>query len=183
MGEEFRYPAEEFILLGKVAKAHGLRGEVKIFTYSGHPENIVSYHELVLVDRDGNLSDPLAVEKSRVQGKMAVVQLETIHSRNGAEAIEGRGVLLPKSLLPETGDGEYYWHHCQGKLVVGTDSQVIGRVKALFNNGAQDVLIVEGQLDEILIPMTREIVIEEDEEKLIVDPPPGLLELNSEKDV
>ena len=53
----------------------------------------------------------------------------------------------------------------------------------IFNNGAQDVLIVEGMREDILIPMTREIVIREEEGKLIVDPPPGLLELNSEADM
>lgn len=183
MGETYRYPDEDFILLGKVVKAHGLRGEVKIFTYSGHPENIGTYSELVLLDGPETLSQPLKVQRSRVQGKMAIVQLESINNRNGAEAIEGKGVLLPKSSLPETGDDEYYWHQYEGKLVVDTNSREIGRIRALFNNGAQDVLIVEGAFQEILIPMTRQIVIREDGEKLIVDPPPGLLELNSETDV
>lgn len=182
MGEEYTFPKEDYILLGKVAKAHGLRGEVKIFSYSGNPENIGTYGQLVLVDRSGTLSSPLAVYKSRVQGKMAIVQLESIADRNEADAIEGRGVLLPKSLLPDTGEDEYYWHQYEGKLVVDTHSTVIGRVKALFNNGAQDVLIVEGAGEEILIPVTKEIVIKEDKEKLIVDPPPGLLELGSETD-
>jgi 16S rRNA processing protein RimM len=183
MGEEFRYPKEEFILLGKVAKAHGLRGEVKILAYSGHPENIGCYRELVLVDGPETLTQPLQVQRSRVQGKMAIVQLESITDRSGAEAIEGNGVLLSKSLLPETGADEYYWHQYEGKMVVDTNSRQIGRIKALFNNGAQDVLIVEGMREDILIPMTREIVIREEEGKLIVDPPPGLLELNSEADM
>lgn len=182
MSEEYTYPKKDYLLLGKVAKAHGLRGEVKIFSFSGHPENIGTYRELVLTDSSGTLSTPLAVYKSRVQGKMAIVQLESIANRNEAEAIEGRGVLLPKNLLPNTGEGEYYWHQFEGKLVVDIDSTIIGRVKALFNNGAQDVLVVEGERQEILIPVTKEIVVEEDAEKLLVNPPPGLLELGAEND-
>lgn len=182
MSEEYAYPKEDYLLLGKVAKAHGLRGEVKIFTYSGHPENIGTYRELVLADSSGILSPPLAVYKSRVQGKMAIVQLESVATRNEAESIEGKGVLLSKNLLPDTGEGEYYWHQYEGKLVVDVDATILGRVKALFNNGAQDVLIVEGERQEILIPVTKEIVVGEDEEKLIVAPPPGLLELGSENE-
>ncbi|MFW2364988.1 MAG: ribosome maturation factor RimM [Desulforhopalus sp.] len=182
MGEEYIYPEEEYILLGKIAKAHGLKGEVKVFSYSGHPENIGTYGELVLVDGSGTLSTPLAVLRSRVQGKMAIVQLESVNSRNEAESIEGRGVLLSKVFLPDADDDEYYWHQYEGKLVVHINSTVIGRIEALFNNGAHDVLVVESGGQEILIPVTKEIVVKEDEEKLVVDPPPGLLELSSDND-
>lgn len=182
MGEEYTYPGDDYILLGKITKAHGLRGEVKIFSYSGHPENIGTYGELVLVDGSGTLSAPVTVRRSRVQGKIAIVQLESINSRNEAEGIEGRGILLPKTFLPDPGDDEYYWHQYEGKLVVDINSTVIGRIKALFNNGAHDVLVVESDGQEILIPVTKEIVVKEDKEKLIVDPPPGLLELSSDND-
>ena len=100
MTEIFPYPADKYVLLGKVTRAHGLRGDVKIFSFSGQPENFSGYQEIVLVDTAGTLSLPLAVENFRIQGKTVVVRLASINSRELAEKIEGKGVLLAKSRLP-----------------------------------------------------------------------------------
>ncbi len=182
MVQDFSYPADKYVLLGKVAKAHGLRGEVKIFSFSGQPENFCEYREIVLVDLAGNLSSPLAVEKFRVQGRIAIVQLASVNSRNRAEEIEGRGVLLAKNLLPETAEGEYYWYQYEGKLVLDQSGQTIGRVESLFSNGAQDIMIVKSGEAEILIPITKDIIVRETANKLIVNPPPGLLNLANDSD-
>jgi 16S rRNA processing protein RimM len=180
MAKDFSYPADKYVLLGKVAKAHGLRGEVKIFSFSGQPENFSGYKEIVLVDTSGNLSSSLAVEKFRAHGKTAIVQLASINSRDRAEEIEGRGVLLAKNLLPDTADGEYYWYQYEGKLVLDQSGQTIGRVESLFSNGAQDIMVVKSGDKEILIPVTKSIIVGETAEELIINPPPGLLDLTNE---
>lgn len=182
MAEDYSYPADEYLLLGKITKAQGLRGEVKIFLYSGQPENIADYTELVLVDKSGKLSSPLTILHSRAQGKAAIVQLASISTRNAAEDIDGMGVLLAKKHLPEIGENEYYWHQYQGKLVVDVDGHAIGRVAHLFTNGAQDILVIKVGKEEILIPVTKAIVVGETDETLIIKPPPGLVELNGESD-
>jgi len=181
MAEDFHYPADEYLLLGKITKAHGMRGEVKVFLYSGQPENIRSYKELFLIDRHGELSEPLSVVRSRDQGKLAIVQFASVTDRDQAEEIEGRGVLLAKSDLPEIPEDEYYWHQYLGKAVVDVTGKILGRVEHIFRTGLQDVLVVK-RLDvdeEILIPVTREIIVGETAGELTVDPPPGLLEINS----
>jgi 16S rRNA processing protein RimM len=182
MAEDYRYPADRYLLLGKITKAQGLRGEVKIFLYSGQPENLADYPELVLVDISGKLSAPLAILKSRAQGKAAIVQLATVSTRTAAEGIDGRGVLLDKKYLPAIGDHEFYWHQYQGKLVVDVNGRLIGRVDRLFTNGAQDVLVIETGKEEILVPVTKSIVVGETAEKLIIEPPPGLMELNADSE-
>ena len=111
-------PADEYLLLGKVAKPQGLQGDLKIFLHSGQPENVAHYKELRLVDRDGVISPPLAVLSSRVQGKTAIVRLASITNRTEAEQVEGQGVLLARHHLPTVGENEYYWHQYQDKLVV-----------------------------------------------------------------
>jgi 16S rRNA processing protein RimM len=180
MVKDFSYPADKYVLLGKVTKAHGLQGEVKIFSFSGQPENFCGYKEIVLVDIAGNLSAPLTVEKFRVQGRTVIVQLASVTSRNLAEKIEGRGVLLAKNLLPDTTEDEYYWYQYEGKLVLDQSGQTIGRVESLFSNGAQDIMIVKSGEAEILIPITKSIIVRETAEELIVNPPPGLLDLTNE---
>ncbi len=180
MVKDFSYPSDEYVLLGKVAKAQGLRGEVRIFSFSGQPENFCGYREIVLVDSSGKLSPPLTVERFRVQGRFTIVQLASIKSRDQAEEIVGRGVLLAKSLLPDTADDEYYWYQYEGKLVIDQSGRTIGRVESLFSNGAQDIMVVKSGEEEILIPITKSIIVEETAEQLIVNPPPGLLDLANE---
>lgn len=179
MAQEFKYPAAEYLLLGKVVKAHGLRGEVKLFLYSGQPENLAGYKELVLVDKSGGLTCPLAIVASRIHGKAAIVRLASVSSRTQAEAIENRGVLLARKHLPTIGAHEFYWHQYQNKVVVDTAGREIGSVENIFTNGAQDILVIRSGIDEILIPVTESILVGETADKLIINPPPGLLELNS----
>jgi|GEM_PF-188653 len=182
MAEEYSYPADHYVLLGKVAKAHGLRGEVKIVSFSGQPENFSGYKEIVLVDSAGSLSLAQAVKKFRVQGRNAIVQLAFINNREQAEGIEGMGVLLAKDLLPKAAEDEYYWYQYQGKLVIDQNGTEIGRVENLFSNGAQDILVVISGQEEILIPVTKEIIVGETDQELIVAPPPGLLDLTRDTD-
>ncbi len=180
MAVEYSFPAGKYVLLGKVAKAHGLRGEIKIISFSGEPENFHRYKEVVLVDRSGNLILNLAVENVRTQGKTAITKLASVNSRERAEEIEGMGVLLAKDLLPEIAEDEYYWYQYQGKLVLDLHGQAIGKVENLFSNGAQDILVVRSGVKEILIPITKSILVRETAEELIIDPPPGLLNLTDE---
>lgn len=180
MTEEYSYPTDKYVLLGKITKAQGLRGEVKIFSFSGQPENFQEYRELVLVGKTGTISHPLVVENRRIQGKTVIVKLVSISNRNQAEEIEGKGVLLAKDHLPEPVGDEYYWYRYEGKLVRDLNGRNIGRVKSLFNNGAQDILVVKSGKEEILLPITKSILVRETGEELIVDPPPGLLDLYNE---
>lgn len=175
---DVKYPKDKYLLVGKTTKPHGLRGEVKIYCYSGQPENFLEYKELTLCDLKGKLTGPIAVTKSRVQGKTAVVKFASIGDRTAAESIEGYGVLLLKEHLPETGPGEYYWHQYEGKQLVEKDGTLIGTVKKIFNSGAQDILVVQTKSDEVLIPVIDNFIVEENDERIVVELPPGLLEIN-----
>jgi 16S rRNA processing protein RimM len=180
MADDYNYPTDKYVLLGKVTKAHGLRGEVKIFSFSGQPENFKGYKEISLINYAGKLSTALAVEKFRVQGKTVIAQLATVKSRDRAEEIEGMGVLLAKELLPDSAKNEYYWYQYEGKKVFDQSGHTIGIVESLFNNGAQDIMVIKSGKEEILIPVTKSIIVSETAEQLIVNPPPGLLDLNNE---
>jgi 16S rRNA processing protein RimM len=182
MKQDYPFPTEEFLLLGKVAKAHGMRGEIKIFSYSGQPENIAAYKELVLVDNMGTLSDPLTVLSCRVQGKIAITRLQTISNRNQAENIEGMGVLIAKKFLPELAEDEFFWHQYVGKTVTDLKEHDIGKIETIFSNGTQDIMVIRAGNREILVPISKAIVVGESAEKITIDPPPGLLELYTDSD-
>jgi len=177
MVQNYSFPTKDFLLLGKVAKAHGMRGEVKIFPYSGQPENIKAYRELVLVDSEGIMSPPLTVLSCRIQGKLAITALASVTNRDKAEHIKGMGVLLARKCLPELVENEFYWHQYVGKTVRNLEGKTIGEIKTVFNNGAQDVMAINAVTGEILVPISRDTVVREDNEGIIIDPPPGLLEI------
>lgn len=177
---EQMYPKDKYLLVGKTTKPHGLRGEVKIYCFSGQPENFLEYKELTLRDLKGRLTGPIAITASRVQGKSAVVKFATIADRTAAEEIEGYEVLLLKEHLPKAKPGEYYWHQYEGKQLVDKDGALIGTVKELFNSGAQDILVVDTNNDDVLIPVIDDFIVEETNDKIVVDLPPGLLEINAD---
>ena len=181
MTDGSRYPKDTYILLGKVTKAHGMQGELKVICYSGEPENLRHYRELIFINSNGKRSIPFPLKATRKQGKYAIVRIAEVNNRDEAERFEGLEVLLDKNQLPSLEKDEYYWHNLEGTLIQDTARKELGVVETVFNNGAQDVLIVKGKSGEFFIPVTKEIVIGEEEGALIVDPPPGLLHLNVEK--
>ncbi|BCL60369.1 ribosome maturation factor RimM [Desulfomarina profundi] len=177
MTQEFSFPTQDFILLGKVVKAHGMRGEFKMVSFSGQPENLSAYKELILVDRKGTMSPALSVISTRNKGKMAIVHLESISDRTRAEYLEGMGVLLARKELPALKEDEFYWHEVIGKKVNDLTGVFVGTVGNIFSNGKQDILVIHDGENEILVPITRETIVAETGEAVTIDPPPGLLEL------
>ena len=75
MADDYIFPKDEYILIGKIGKAHGLRGEVKIHALASNENNLLDYKTVVLVDTQGKLSPPLIIEKGRLQGKNRIVKI------------------------------------------------------------------------------------------------------------
>lgn len=179
MNDDFPYPTETHLLIGKIIEPHGLKGDVKIFSFAGQPENIQHYKKLVLVTPSGQLTPPYAAEKCRVKGKTAIVKLTSVNDRKSAEAIHGMGVLLLKEDLPQPGNDEFYLYQMEGLTVITDEGRRLGTVTTIFSNGAQDLLVVQDNGKEYLIPILDSIIIHHDAEKIVIAPPPGLLEINS----
>lgn len=180
MVDTFSYPEELYVLIGIVAKAQGLHGEVAIRAFSDQPENFADYPTLRLVDKEGTLSPELKVETLRIHKGKATIKFDRVTDRGFAEKVVGMGVLVARELLPEPDEDEFYYQDLIEKTVITTDGTVVGKVKSLFSTGAQDVLVVDSGGSELLIPVTSEIVRITDEQELVIDPPPGLLDINRE---
>lgn len=179
MTDSFSFPADIFILIGKVAKAHGLKGEIKIHPFSGQPGNIGDYQKVVLVDKAGRLSSPLAVKKSRAAGKIAIVQLDGIDDRNQAEHVCSMGVLIYKTDLPQLESNEFYYHELIGLSVQTEDGKLLGKVDNIFSNGAQEIMEIKGKGQHYLVPVIQGVILNHDKNKIIIAPPPGLLDINA----
>ncbi|MBU0681572.1 MAG: ribosome maturation factor RimM [Proteobacteria bacterium] len=168
------------IHVGTVAKPHGIRGEVKIFCLSGQPENFRDYPALVLIAEDGERCD-YTVSSLRVQGKFVVVALAGVIDRNRAEELYGSQVWVDQEYLAPLADDEFYWHDVMGAEVVDVQGNVIGNLISLMTTGGGELLVVRKDSDEVLIPSRPEFLVEIGADRIIVDLPPGLLDINRAK--
>lgn len=169
---------DRYLLIGKVVKAHGIKGEVKLHPYADDPANIVHYRELMLRGGPAGGGRAYDVHRCRPQGKLAIVALADIVDRDQAEELIGCEVWVDKEQLPELDDDEFYWHEFVGLTVVTEEGRELGSVSSLMSTGAHEVMVVTGRGREYLIPARPEFIVHRDAQRLVIAPPPGLLEIN-----
>ncbi len=164
-------PADDHVVLGRLTSPYGVKGWLKVYSYTGPMEGVLDYPEWVL--RLGARLERRRLLQGRRHGKGLVALLEGCDSREGAEALAGAEILLPKAELPGLDAGEFYWHQLEGLRVVTREGVVLGRIDHLFETGANDVMVVKGALDpdaidgeERLLPyLPDEVILEVDLEK------------------
>ncbi len=164
--------------LGKIVKAHGIKGEVKVLPFSGVPEDLLTMAEIEL--RHGGEGRIFKLERIRPQGRLAIMRLTGVVGRDMAEELVGSEVWGDEESLPELGADEFYWHEVEGLEVKTIAGLRLGRVQSLLATGAHDVLIITDGSSEYLVPAINEIMVSLDKAAgvLVIDPPPGLLEIN-----
>lgn len=164
------------VLLGHITDAHGIRGEVKIHSYTSEPADIAAYGPLS--DDAGRRS--FAIQSLRVSGSKLVARIEGITDRNAAEALKGTGLFVPRDRLPRTEDEEWYVSDLVGCRAVDRDGDNFGEVVGVHSFGAGDLLEIKpaGRSVTVLLPFTRDCVPEVDlaAGEITVAPPPGLLD-------
>jgi 16S rRNA processing protein RimM len=148
---------ERFVTLGHVSGAHGLQGWVKVYSDTSPRENIVSYSPWYL-RRDGGQEQAWKVKSGRLQGKLVVAKLEGCNDRDCAESLIGMQILVPRSALPPTTEGEYYWADLVGLRVHTVDGLDLGRVERLFETGANDVIVVVGDRERLIPYVWQQVV-------------------------
>jgi len=172
--------ADDLVVIGEIVKPHGIKGEIKVYSYSERPENFKHYKEIILQEPVGSRKRLYRVLKSREQGKLAILQLEGVASREAAENLQGSKVWLRKADFPQLDTDEYYWHQLKGLAVINESGRLLGKVSRLFSTPAHDIMIVTGAGHEYMIPVTGDIIrkIDEQEGIITISPPIGLLEIN-----
>ena len=144
------------VLLGRIASAHGIRGEVLIHAYTQAPENIGAYGPLS--DADGMRT--FTVASARVTQKGVVARLEGVNDRNAAEALRGVELYVDRKRLPATSEDEFYQADLVGLSAVDSSGEALGTIVAVHNFGAGDLLEIRlaasGKTE--LIPFTDEVV-------------------------
>ncbi|WYD81072.1 MAG: ribosome maturation factor RimM [Candidatus Electrothrix gigas] len=169
----------ELVLVGKVTKAHSIKGEIKVHPFSGSPQTMLAYPE-ILLDAEGCVSPvPYRVERARVQKNAVLLQLTGCTDRNAAEKLVHSKVYVHEDALPAPKPDELYLRDLEGKLLQTQDGQTVGRIQSFLANGLQDLLCVKSNGEEYLIPLVPEFLQTVDKDTVTVSLPPGLLEINN----
>lgn len=163
---------------GRVVKAHGLSGEVKILPFSREVENLSKIKRLFIqIKQDEEPCEFNIVRRSLVKGS-GILELEGINSVDAAEKLRGGLVLVETSDLLDTDEDEYYWFQLIGLSVYTTDGKYVGKVDNLIDREPQSLLVVKDNEREYLIPMIDTIVkqINLENSQIVISPIEGLLD-------
>ncbi|KLJ01419.1 ribosome maturation factor RimM [Luteimonas sp. FCS-9] len=149
MNDPTRQPSQRMIQLGKVHGAFGVRGEVKLESFTEPRSAIFRYQPWVLRDGRGG-ERTLSGARGRETPKGVVATLPDIADRDAAEATRGLEVWVPRDALPPPAPGEYYWVDLEGLHVRNLDGADLGTVSHLFSTGANDVLVAHGERERMI---------------------------------
>jgi 16S rRNA processing protein RimM len=149
----------EYIPVGKISGAFGVKGWVKIYSFTDPRENILSYSPLYL-SRKGEWVEVKVVE-GRLQGKGVVMSLDGVTDRDQVLPLVGVELAIAKTQIKPAGKDEYYWSDLIGMSVVNIQDEQLGHVESLLENGAHDVLVVVNKdKTERLIPFVLDDIVE-----------------------
>lgn len=146
----------DHLIVGRVSGLHGIKGWVKVFSYTHPRENILHYSPWYV--RSDQTWQELALVDGRIQGKGIIAQLEGYADRNAALDLLGASIAIRRSQLPALEPGELYWVDLIGLQVLSTQGSVLGTVAEVIETGANDVLVVRGEREH-LIPFVRGVYI------------------------
>ncbi len=166
------------ISVGKILRSHGERGELRLKFYDN---SLIEPTELrtVFVGKEGALKE-FQVESLTPRGKACHIKLAGVDSLPQADCLAGFEVFVPEENLRRAEEDQYYIFKLRGCSVLGQEGKLIGKVVDVLSIPANDLLVVEKEGKEILVPFHESICLEVDlaKKEIRIDPPAGLLDLN-----
>jgi 16S rRNA processing protein RimM len=168
---------EDCYEVGYIVKTHGLKGEVGIHLDVDNP---AEYDDIdgLLIEKNGVLI-PYMIERIRINVDKAIVKFEEIKSIEEAQPLVRKTIYLPLNQLNKLKDDQFYYHDVIGYQIVDNLQGKLGILKTVYSQPHQDLLAMEYQQKEVLIPMSKEHVLKANHElkELYVQLPDGLLEI------
>jgi 16S rRNA processing protein RimM len=175
--------APQHLVVGHLNKAHGTKGEIFIWPLTDHPESTFAPGVvLYLGDANGELpTDPrtLEIDTSRAYRRGFLVRFGGIQDRNDVEGLLGRYVMRDVEHLEELEEGETFYHDLLGMEVVTVEGEPLGEVIEIYELKPADLLEIRGPDRNFVIPYISEMIrsVSVADNRIVLDPPPGLLEV------
>lgn len=168
-----------WVPVGKVTRAHGVRGDVRILPYGDTLAGFQAGGKMHVRVTGFQALRTLTLTQIRPHGRFLLARFEELPNPEAAAAIVGGEIVLPEEHLPPTDEGEYYTYQLIGLSVETTAGIPVGTLRAVFDGGSHDIYVVEGRHGkEVLIPAVEDVVTEVDlgRRRMVIDPPEGLID-------
>ena len=144
------------VILGRISGLFGVRGWVKVYSYTEPREAVLNYDRWLLSGNNG--WQEATVAEGQRHGKTVIVRINGYDDRDQAAGLIGTEIGVPRDELPETDSDHYFWSDLEGLCVVHRDGTELGKVDHLLETGANDVMVVKGETER-LVPFVMDKVV------------------------
>jgi 16S rRNA processing protein RimM len=145
------------VVLGRITGLFGVRGWVKVYSYTDPREAVLNYRRWLLSGKDGWREATVA--EGQRHGKTIIARIDGCVDRDQAAELIGTEIAVPRDELPATQNGQFYWSDLEGLRVVHRDGTELGRVAYLLETGANDVMVVRGEKERLIPFVMNETVL------------------------
>ena len=153
-------------MLGRISGVFGVRGWVKVFSYTEPREAVLDYGRW-LVGKQGQWQSTTLAEGKR-HGKTVVARIDGCDDREQAAALVGNEIAVPREELPAAEEGHYYWSDLEGLRVLRSDGSELGMLDYLLETGAHDVMVIKGDRERLIPFVKDEVVVDVDLEAGVI---------------
>jgi 16S rRNA processing protein RimM len=166
---------DSLIEIARIVKPQGLKGELKVLTYSRDPADIRRYHSIFLAV-DGDLKGEFYIEKCRINASAVILKLKDIENREHAESLRNCSIWIHQDQLPRLPAGEYFIRDLIGLQVFDEQGVFCGTMVDVLELPANDVFVIDAEGRELLIPAVSEFVqeIHCDLRRIVIRLPDGI---------
>jgi 16S rRNA processing protein RimM len=171
---------DEMALVGRIARPHGLRGQVVVNLETDFPEERFRPGAELFVQRSG-VVEPLTLTSVRFQNERPVIGIAGVETIDAAERLAGLDLRVPPDRLAPLPEGTFYRHDLVGCHVETGNGEPVGIVREVEGTLTGSRLVVAARGGDVLIPLASEIctTIDVNRKRIVIEPPEGLLELNT----
>ena len=152
--------------MGRISGLFGVKGWVKVFSYTRPREAIINYDRWLL-KRDG-IWRAASIAEGKRHGKSVIVQLQGIDDRDQAAGLLECDIGIAREDLPQAEEGSFYWADLEGLQVINRDGTDLGRVAYLMETGANDVLVTEGERERLIPFVVEKVILDVDFAKGVI---------------
>lgn len=165
-------------LLGHVVKTHGLQGELKLFLDVDDPQQYQNLESVWLEDHGQNLV-PFFIERLSIEARKVTTKFEDVNDQPTAQDLVGRKLYLPLEKLPPLEGDAFYYHEIIGYQLMDKNHGALGKIQQVYEAPLQNLISTTYNDKEILIPITKAIVLNLDRKEKVmnINLPEGLLEV------
>ena len=145
------------VVLGRISGLFGVKGWVKVYSYTEPREAVLNYGRWLLSVADGWREATVA--EGQRHGKTVIARIDGYVDRDQAAGLVGAEIAVPRDALPETEEDRFYWSDLEGLRVVHRDGTELGRVAYLLETGANDVMVVQGEQERLIPFVMGEVIL------------------------